>query len=297
MNYVHLHDSSSSKRRTCIRRPSKLTWAAIATVMIEIIGVGCYVGVSLSENRQRLGAPQVRQSTTKPAISQAAVSSKPTTMTSPRPTKTSAWMYDPFSFGSRGIRQSMNDMFEVFDWMDRMNDMDEYLLARRRLRQNYWDEMLQRDDSTAPQSDGKSTSGMIEKSEPAGFPFNKNIDIANPMGLSTLGRGWAAPSLQLSETDKEYRYTMDIQGMDKADLKLSLQNNIMIVQGTKMEKTEDGFHTSSFKRSFTMPPDANLDSLSSKELENGHLLISAEKVAPSAGDVYYDVLNCCVIMN
>mmetsp|Transcript_17857 Transcript_17857/g.33830 ORF Transcript_17857/g.33830 Transcript_17857/m.33830 type:complete len:314 (-) Transcript_17857:327-1268(-) len=287
MDYTQLNGSSSSKdSRTGHRKPSRFFWASIVAFVLAIV-VGCYVGVSWGENRQTpLGAPQTRQIKPSPMNSRLPLSPtlKKTTVSSSRPIKASASTFDPFNagFGSRSFRHSMKDMFEVFDWIDRMNDMDKYLLGKQ-LRQNYWDELLGRGDSTASRSEEGSTS-MIPESQSAPLSSKKD-ELTSPMGLSTLGRGWGAPALQLSETDQEYRYTMDIQGMDKADVKLSLQNNVMIVQGTKMEQTEDGFHSSSFKRSFTMPPDANLQTLSSKELENGQLLISAEKIAPSASDV------------
>lgn len=99
--------------------------------------------------------------------------------------------------------------------------------TRRQIRDN----LRQKRESVATlPTEGTKEERPAITQQPATI-LSKNIDVSSPFGMSTFGKGWMAPPLQLSETDDDYRYTLDIQGMDKADLKLSLQDNIMIVQG------------------------------------------------------------------
>jgi len=89
------------------------------------------------------------------------------------------------------------------------------------------------------------------------------------------------PSLRMSEGEAAYNYRLDVQGMDRDDLKLTLQDNIVVVEGNKMVQTDDGYHSSSFKRSFTLPPDADLDTVRSQEISEGELVLTADKLKPA----------------
>ena len=50
-------------------------------------------------------------------------------------------------------------------------------------------------------------------------------------GRNFLGSNW--PSIELNETDNEYRVTAEIPGMEEKDVNLSLKDNILTISGEK----------------------------------------------------------------
>mmetsp|Transcript_20095 Transcript_20095/g.28012 ORF Transcript_20095/g.28012 Transcript_20095/m.28012 type:complete len:362 (+) Transcript_20095:80-1165(+) len=188
--------------------------------------------------------------------------------------------FDDFFVSDPYFGRPRNDILDLFDSMTQFQDMEDYLLARRRVRQAYEEELERLSQQRRLPKDNFQEERMMEDSQ---SPIRKkDIVIDRPFGLSTFGKSWNVPSLESAHTDNTYQYILDIEGMDRENLKLSLQDNIMMIEGKKMVETENGYHSSSFKRSFSLPADAELDSLRSQELADGKLMITAIRHIPEA---------------
>ena len=96
------------------------------------------------------------------------------------------------------------------------------------------------------------------------------------------------PRIDISEDDKNIFIEAEIPGMKKDDLKISLQDNILTISGTKESLKEDKKDKSyfrsersygSFTRSFTLPAEVNPDKVDAK-FEDGILNITLAKIHP-----------------
>jgi HSP20 family protein len=103
------------------------------------------------------------------------------------------------------------------------------------------------------------------------------------------------PSADISETDTAYVIKAEIPGVNKEDVKVTLENGMLTIQGErKMEKEEKGkkFHRiersyGSFMRSFRVPDDAD-ESAVKAEFKDGVLNVTlgkSEKAKPKAINV------------
>ena len=78
-----------------------------------------------------------------------------------------------------------------------------------------------------------------------------------------------APSIDISETDKQYVIDVEVPGMDKKDIELNVDNNTLTISGErKFENEEEGKHFhrvessyGNFSRSFTLPDNVDSDSI------------------------------------
>jgi len=99
-----------------------------------------------------------------------------------------------------------------------------------------------------------------------------------------------SPAIDLSETDDEYRVKVDLPGISKDDMSISIVGNSIVIKGEKkQEKKEEkeNYHYiersyGSFKRVIDLPVDIDADKILA-EFENGVLDIKvpkSEKVKP-----------------
>jgi HSP20 family protein len=111
-----------------------------------------------------------------------------------------------------------------------------------------------------------------------------------PMGLThdkelMKAMDWA-PSVDVTEDEKEYLISADAPGVKREDVKVTVQEGVLTIAGErKSEKEEKGkkFHKversyGSFSRSFTIPEDAEEDKLSA-EFKEGVLTVHLPKTA------------------
>jgi HSP20 family protein len=104
-----------------------------------------------------------------------------------------------------------------------------------------------------------------------------------------------APSADITETDAAYLIKAEIPGVKKEDVKVTVQDGMLTMQGErKMEKEEKGkkFHRiersyGCFSRSFRVPDDADENSVKA-EFKDGMLnitLAKSEKAKPKSINV------------
>ncbi len=93
------------------------------------------------------------------------------------------------------------------------------------------------------------------------------------------------PRIDISEDDKHIYVEAEIPGVKKEDLKLTLEDNILTIEGEKKfeeEKKEKNFFRNerifgTFKRAFTLPVEVNPDKINAK-FDNGLLKITFDKL-------------------
>ena len=93
-----------------------------------------------------------------------------------------------------------------------------------------------------------------------------------------------APSIDISETEKQYVIDVEVPGIDKKDIELNVENNTLTISGErKFEKKDDNkqyhrveSHYGSFSRSFTLPDNVDVESISAT-YNNGILNVTVDK--------------------
>ncbi len=76
-----------------------------------------------------------------------------------------------------------------------------------------------------------------------------------------------SPRMDISETDKDIRITVDLPGMDEKDINITLENGVISISGEKKvekEEKERSYHRversyGSFRRSFELPGEVDFD--------------------------------------
>jgi len=128
---------------------------------------------------------------------------------------------------------------------------------------------------------------LIKFSQPGrdivGKRFSDIMDEFFNDALSTRQSSFA-PSIDISETEKQYIIDVEIPGIDKKDIELNVDNNTLTISGErKFEKEEDGkqfhrveSHYGTFSRTFTLPDNANTESINAT-YNNGILNITVDK--------------------
>lgn len=139
-------------------------------------------------------------------------------------------------------------------------------------------------------------------------PFRELEDVTNRLnrifgqslvrsesGQNMLAVSDWAPSVDISETDSAYLIKGEIPGVKKEDVKVTIQDGMLTIQGERrQEKEEKGkkFHRiecsyGSFARSFRVPSDADENSVKA-EFKDGMLnvtLAKSEKAKPKSINV------------
>lgn len=92
------------------------------------------------------------------------------------------------------------------------------------------------------------------------------------------------PSVNITESDTEYKIELATPGLEKKDFKIEMENKVLIISSEKEEEKKEEnenyrrreFSYSSFSRSFQLPEDINADKIDAK-YENGILKLSVPK--------------------
>ncbi len=100
-----------------------------------------------------------------------------------------------------------------------------------------------------------------------------------------------SPKVDISEDEKYIYFQAELPGLNKEDVKVTINNNVLVIKGKKnreekVEENEDDYcfirverRFGEFSRSFVLPDNIKNDSISAK-VENGVLNISIEKIEP-----------------
>jgi len=97
-------------------------------------------------------------------------------------------------------------------------------------------------------------------------------------------RDWM-PRVDVEERDNEFEVSMDIPGVDKKDVTVSLEDKVLTIKGERKvernEEEEGKYHCTerrygSFKRSFTLPSSIDSSKIHARH-ENGVLSITVPK--------------------
>jgi len=113
-----------------------------------------------------------------------------------------------------------------------------------------------------------------------------------------LGVGDWHPQVDISENDGQYLVKADIPGVAKEDIKITIDNDVLTIQGERKQEQEEEnkhFHRverfyGSFIRSFTLPDDADAAALKAAAQEGQLTVTIPKKVsAPSASAVQVPV--------
>jgi HSP20 family protein len=115
--------------------------------------------------------------------------------------------------------------------------------------------------------------------------FRRSSDSVQSGRESMTVADWS-PSADITETDAAYLIKAEIPGVNKQDVKVTVQDGMLTIQGErKMEKEEKGkkFHRvecsyGSFVRSFRMPDDVDENSVNA-EFKDGMLNVTLAKSA------------------
>jgi HSP20 family protein len=118
--------------------------------------------------------------------------------------------------------------------------------------------------------------------------FNRNewVDKFFDLPLDTsfnFSRALNVPSINVKETEHEYKLSIAAPGLEKDDFEIQLSQGMLTISAEKEEnKNSDGkynrreYNYSSWTRSFSLPEDA-VDGKISAEYKNGELRIDVPK--------------------
>jgi len=93
-----------------------------------------------------------------------------------------------------------------------------------------------------------------------------------------------SPSVNITETDTDYKIELAAPGLEKKDFKIEVEDKVLTVSSEKEEETKEEnenykrreFSYSTFSRSFQLPSDVLADKIDAK-YENGILRLSVPK--------------------
>ena len=106
-------------------------------------------------------------------------------------------------------------------------------------------------------------------------------------GFQNVSQDSFSPRIDISENEKSILIDAEIPGVPKENLKLTLQDNILTIEGEKKKRSEEkekNFYREErsfgkFKRSFTLPVEVDSDNVDAK-FNDGTLEIKLNKLEP-----------------
>jgi HSP20 family protein len=115
--------------------------------------------------------------------------------------------------------------------------------------------------------------------------FFRGFDL-RPLRMADQKWAGFSPRLDLEETEKEYRITAELPGMEEKDVEVLLTGNSITLKGEKKEEKEEKgrnyYHTErsygSFHRSVPLPEGIEIEKVDA-EFKNGVLTVKLPKTA------------------
>lgn len=96
------------------------------------------------------------------------------------------------------------------------------------------------------------------------------------------------PKTNVNQTDTDYVLTMEMPGVDKKNVNVTIENDQLIISGEQTYKTEDKglirreIRSEKFRRSFSLGHSVDRENLKAK-MDNGILTVVLPKVKESVG--------------
>jgi len=117
--------------------------------------------------------------------------------------------------------------------------------------------------------------------------MNRMLDTFFRGGVAddgSFGNFWS-PAVDIREREDAYLVEVELPGLTKDDVKITMENNILTIQGEKKHEKEEkrgDYHRTervygSFQRSFTLPSSVKNDKIEA-QYKNGILTVSLPKV-------------------
>jgi len=105
-------------------------------------------------------------------------------------------------------------------------------------------------------------------------PFFNNVDLSVPVGSTTF-----VPAVNTYRAGNDLTFEVAAPGYSKQDLNVSVDRNVLTIQGTAELEDRSGairteFETTSFTRTFTLPSDVDATTLTAK-YNDGILTVTA----------------------
>jgi HSP20 family protein len=99
-----------------------------------------------------------------------------------------------------------------------------------------------------------------------------------------LEAGRLLPALDIDEDESRYRVTVELPGVDKDDVTVEAHDDVLTIRGEKKSEREEKKEKrrwierryGSFQRSFSLPPDADVERVSAK-FKDGVLVVELPK--------------------
>jgi HSP20 family protein len=116
-------------------------------------------------------------------------------------------------------------------------------------------------------------------------------DVFRGLGTSRSGafdRGFAWPNVEFTETEKEFRVTAELPGLDEKDVELSIEEGVLTLRGEKKAEVEDkerGYSERSygrFERRIALPRSVERNQADAT-FRNGVLTVTLPK-SPAANE-------------
>lgn len=103
-----------------------------------------------------------------------------------------------------------------------------------------------------------------------------------------LGMPDWSPAVDIKENQEEYLITAELPGVNKKDVKVTMRNNVLALEGTKQTETKSESETmhrmerfyGTFHRSFVLPEGTNEQKIQAN-FNDGLLIVHIPKVQPS----------------
>ena len=104
----------------------------------------------------------------------------------------------------------------------------------------------------------------------------------------TMELGDWTPAVDISETPQAFNIKAELPGVEKKDVNVSLENNVLVISGTKKQEVDDKKHHryecsyGTFTRSFTLPQSVDEKQVSASYADGvlNLLLLKQEKEIP-----------------
>lgn len=117
-------------------------------------------------------------------------------------------------------------------------------------------------------------------------PFRHLHDVARTQDFRSTQKDWS-PAANVSEEESGYVLRFDVPGVAKDKIDIDIDRDVLVVSGEREKITEETsgerYHriesrSGSFRRSFRLPEDADLDSVSANH-KDGVLTIRVPRAA------------------